>query len=121
MENCIPRKKRLPVLRPGGGLAYLASPADVRELGRAGLAKVYGKGRRLDGCVLFEGPSQAHAGTRYVHAHEVSETWTDPEGVLHFRPHLEPNVRGVYAFKSITGLEPAMFRQVQIDCLRKAA
>jgi hypothetical protein len=58
--------------------------------------------------VLREGPSRPHAGTRYIHCHEVSETWTDPDGVVHPRHPLEPNVRGVYTFRFIP-LEEAAF------------
>jgi hypothetical protein len=119
-QKCIPRRNRLPVLRPGGGLCYLATPHEIHELVRAGLARSYGKGQRLDGAVLFTGPSRAHAGTRYVHSSEISETWIDEHGIEHRRPRLEPNVRGVFAFKSISHLDRARFYQVQLDCLRTA-
>lgn len=112
------KKEKLPVLRPGGGLAYLASPEEIRELIRSGCARSFDGGKnkqRLYGCVLVEGPSRPHGGTKYVHCAAVSETWIDRRGELHERGRFEPNVRGVYTLKPISHLSSARFHAVLFD------
>lgn len=116
----------LPVYRPFGGVAYFATDREVRELIRSGCAVAFNgpKKQRLYGCILMEGPSRPHAGTRYVHCRDVSEAWTDRDGVVRRRHPLDANVRGVYTLKRISNLDRDLFRQVQTDCLapfRKAA
>jgi hypothetical protein len=112
------RREKLPVYRPSGGRAYLASPDEIRQLVRGGMARAVCSRRRLTGAVLFEGPSRSHAGTRYVHQHHVAETWTDRDGKVHSRHPLEPNVRGVYTFRRITDVDRALYMTVQTECLR---
>lgn len=112
---------KLPVYTPFGGVAYSATVAEIRRMIRAGCAEAitYRKNKqRLYGARLLEGPSRPHAGTRYVHCREVSETWTDRDGIVHVRPRLEPNCRGVYTLKPISHLDRALFMRVQTDCLR---
>jgi len=112
--------EKLPVYRPFGGVAYWAPAAEIRQMIRSGCAVAISKRRnkqRLYGARLMEGPTRPHAGTRYVHCREVSETWTDPDGVVHGRPKLEPNVRGVYTLKLISHLDRCLFTEVQASCL----
>jgi len=104
------------VLRPWGSLYYLASVDEIHHLVRSGVAKAFGPRRRLDGCVLFAGPTRPHAGTRYVHNHEVSESWTDPSGVVHMRNQFDANVRGCYTLKRLSGIDQDLFKGVQISC-----
>ena len=110
----------LPVYRPFGGVAYYAKEREVRELIRSGCAFAFSgpKKKRLYGCVLLEGPSRPHAGTRYVHCREVSETWTDRDGIVKKRHPLDANPRGVYTLKRISHLDRPLFMQVQTDCLK---
>jgi hypothetical protein len=114
----VSKQEKLPVLRPWGGLCYLAPVHEVRQLIRAGLAKAFGPGRRLDGAILFAGPSRWQAGTRYVHDREVSDTWTDGDGIVHTRDSLDGNVRGAYTLKRLSHLDRALFREVETSCLR---
>jgi len=111
---------KLPVYRPFGGVAYYAPAAEVRGLIRSGCAEAITKRQnkqRLYGARLIEGPSRPHAGTRYVHCREISESWVDRFGVVHIRPRLDQNIRGVYTLKRLSHLDRALFRQVQTDCL----
>jgi len=111
-------EERLPVLRPRGGYYYSATVSAIRQLIRAGLARPFSRDkRRLDGCILNDGPERPHAGTKYVFSHAVSEKWTDRDGTEHRRNEFDANVRGVYAFKRISHLDRACFRQVQTSCL----
>ena len=117
-DRSVSKVEKLPVLRPWGGLCYLAPVHEVRQLIRAGLARAFGPGRRLDGCILYAGPQRWKAGTGYVHDHEVSDTWTDADGVKHQRDPLDGNVRGVYALKRLSHLDRALFREVEASCRR---
>jgi hypothetical protein len=112
--------EKLPVYRPFGGVAYYAPAGEIRAMIRSGCAEPvthrHNK-QRLYGARLMEGPSRPHAGTRYVHCREVSESWTDRDGVVHIRPALEQNARGVYCLKRISHLDRRLFVQVQTDCL----
>ena len=112
--------EKLPVYLPFGGVAYWAAAPEIRQMIRAGCAEAITHRRnkqRLYGARLMEGPSRPHAGTRYVHCREVSETWIDRDGVARFRPRLEPNVRGVYTLKPLSHLDRGLFMAVQTDCL----
>lgn len=95
-----PKPERLPVLRPHGGLAYLAGVDTVHDLIRTGLAKPFGPRRRLDGCILLAPARHLTSGTKYTYSAET-----------------ENNTRGVYTLVPITHLDRELFMRVQTDCL----
>jgi len=101
-------------------LYYLASVEEVRHLIKSGVAMAIGPKKRLDGCILYTGPVRPHAGTKYTHCHEVSETWTGSDGIEHQRHPLDANVRGVYTLKRLSNLDRSLFRAVERSCLSNA-
>lgn len=112
-----PKGEKLRVLRPWGSFYYLATVAEVREMIRSGKARPYGPKKQLLGCILHAGPDRPHAGTKYTHNREVSDSWVDRDGIVHHRHPLDGNVRGVHTLKRLSGYDRELFRSVERSCL----